>query len=90
MSLDLCHGMRMKASCRCGTTGDSPAPFTPCRVLKSPAVSGDAAMSRVLPARDADGFNFRGGRRTRGLEVLQKAGLEQHVVPMELQEAPLP
>jgi hypothetical protein len=86
----LCHGMRMKSSCRCGTTGDSPAPFTPRRVAKSPAVSGDLAMSQECLLRETDGFNFRRGERMRGLEVLQEAGLEQHVVAVELQEAPLP
>ena len=40
-------------------TGDSPAQFTPRRVLKSPVVSGDPAMSQERLARDTVGFNFR-------------------------------
>ena len=47
-------------------------------------------MSQKGIARETDGFNFRSGQRIRALEVLQEAGLEQHVVPVELQEAPLP
>ena len=51
--------IHMKASCRCGTTGDSPAPFTPRRVLKAPEVSGDPAISQERFPRDTNGFNFR-------------------------------